>query len=207
MSNTIFGLNYTYGSKMLHAEIIQTAKSKYYLHALRGLERFATHEMDSAEFKVFWSDLHNRYNHPSDDFNSVFALHNYAKCGTFDTDAEPIAKNVEVLMKTTKKIMRRTKKAAKALVKELRSLSGEEIEDLDDYQQSKGLPIHVALTLFEGKIDDLEMGAGHQDGTFWFDIDTSKSDAEMVTEIVSLIDIAHELSVEAKNDQHRWSSY
>lgn len=202
MSEKVFNLAYSYGPKHLYAEIIKTAKGMYHLHAVRKDERIATHKMDAVEYQTFMDELYERYDHPMSDFNSVFALHNYACCGTFDTDAPCISENVEVQKKTTKKGSKKIRKAAKALVEEIRNLTAEEIEDLDDYQGCSGLPIHVGLSLFEGKIDELEIGAGHQDGAFWFDVDTTKSDRGMREEIIDLIELAHELTVDAENGNY-----
>lgn len=204
MSKTIFETNYVNGQEGLSAKIAQTSAGKYHLHALKKGERIARHKMEASEFEVFWDDLHTMYNHPTSDFNSVFALHSYAKCGTFDKNADPISENVLVRKSVTKKGLKRAKKAAKSLVKTIRNLSAEDIEDLDDYQQSSGLPISVGLTLFEGKIDELQLSAGHENGAIWFDVDTTKTDPEIVADIVDLVDLAHDLLVGAKNDRRRW---
>jgi len=86
MAKTIFQLSYSYGPNDLDARVSKMGADKFVLIAEeRGRTQFSN-TMTAAEFEAFWEELHELYEHPEHDFNSVFCLHDFAEFGRFDVD-------------------------------------------------------------------------------------------------------------------------
>lgn len=86
MAKTILTLNYSWGPEMLDARVSKMGHDKFVVSTLKNGRAFASITLNADEYTAFIDELHVRFDHPREDFNSVFAFHNFVQFGKFDVD-------------------------------------------------------------------------------------------------------------------------